>query len=131
EPAFRNQAFLQAKGQSAWELARAMESGRLQSGAMRQAAQSARPAPAGSAMIPKALPLQAATRIVIDTNVLLDLFVFHDPRWQGLLDALENGSVVAYTREDCACEWRLVLEYPHLPLNADSRAAAQLRFIRL
>jgi hypothetical protein len=26
-------------------------------------------------------------RIVIDTNVCLDLFVFHDPRWAALLAA--------------------------------------------
>ena len=26
--------------------------------------------------------------IILDTNVCLDLFVFHDPRWAPLLDAL-------------------------------------------
>ena len=29
-----------------------------------------------------------APTIVIDTNVLLDLFVFHDPRWVDLLAAI-------------------------------------------
>ncbi|HEY4540980.1 MAG TPA: putative toxin-antitoxin system toxin component, PIN family [Noviherbaspirillum sp.] len=74
-------------------------------------------------MIPK--------RLVIDTNVCLDLFVFHDPRWITLRQALENGTVQAYTRDDCRTEWLLVLEYPHLPLDVASRAAATACFDRL
>ena len=42
-----------------------------------------------------------AKRIVLDTNVCLDLFVFKDPRWDGLLAALESGAVEAITRADC------------------------------
>lgn len=71
-------------------------------------------------MIPK--------RIVIDTNVCLDLFVFHDPRWAALLHALENGIVQAFTRADCRNEWLLVLDYPHLPLDDRSRVLAAARF---
>ena len=67
-------------------------------------------------------------RLVIDTNVCLDLFVFHDPRWASLLAALENGSVQAVTRADCRDEYRIVLHYPHLPLDAASRAGAAARF---
>ena len=39
-----------------------------------------------------------AKRIVLDTNVCLDLFVFHDPRWSKLLAAIESGEVEALTR---------------------------------
>jgi putative PIN family toxin of toxin-antitoxin system len=67
-------------------------------------------------MIPK--------RIVIDTNVCLDLFVFHDVRWTGLRAALQDGSVEAVTRADCRTEWLRVLDYPHLPLDPASRAQA-------
>ncbi|WP_151635004.1 putative toxin-antitoxin system toxin component, PIN family [Noviherbaspirillum aerium] len=67
-------------------------------------------------------------RIVIDTNVCLDLFVFRDPRWQPLLAALEEGRVEAVTRDDCRTEWLRVLEYTHLPLDADSRATATRKF---
>ena len=70
-------------------------------------------------------PVQA---IVIDTNVCLDLFVFHDPRWAPLLAALERGEVKAVTRADCRDEYRIVLHYPHLPLDEDSRAEAAARF---
>jgi putative PIN family toxin of toxin-antitoxin system len=72
--------------------------------------------------------LAPAQAIVIDTNVCLDLFVFHDPRWAPLLAALERGEVRAVTRADCRDEYRIVLHYPHLPLDEDSRAAAAARF---
>ena len=63
-------------------------------------------------------------RLVLDTNVLLDLFVFRDPRWAGLLDALANGAIHCVTRADCRAEWLHVLHYPHLPLDDEKRAAA-------
>lgn len=71
-------------------------------------------------MIPK--------RIVIDTNVCLDLFVFRDPRWAALLEALRSGSAEAVTRNDCRTEWLKVLEYPHLPLDADKRVTVAAEF---
>ncbi len=69
-----------------------------------------------------------AKRIVLDTNVCLDLFVFHDPRWASLLDALESGELEAVTRADCRDEYHIVLHYPHLPLDEASRAGAAARF---
>lgn len=66
--------------------------------------------------------------IVIDTNVCLDLFVFHDPRWAPLLGALESGEVVAVTRAECRDEYLAVLNYPHLPLDEGSRTQAAQRF---
>lgn len=77
-------------------------------------------------MIPASVP-----SIVLDTNVCLDLFVFHDSRWASLLDALERGAVRAVTRADCRDEYRVVLHYPHLPLDAASRARAEARFDEL
>ncbi|MQA41777.1 putative toxin-antitoxin system toxin component, PIN family [Rugamonas aquatica] len=70
-------------------------------------------------------------RIVIDTNVCLDLFVFKDPRWAGLLAALESGAVEAITRSDCRDEYNIVLHYKHLPLDDDSRPLAAARFDQL
>lgn len=67
-------------------------------------------------------------RIVIDTNVCLDLFVFQDPRWAALLAALESGAVEAVTRSDCRDEYNIVLHYKHLPLDDDSRPLAAARF---
>ncbi|NHZ65384.1 putative toxin-antitoxin system toxin component, PIN family [Massilia genomosp. 1] len=69
-----------------------------------------------------------AKRIVLDTNVCLDLFVFHDPRWASLLAAIDSGSVEAVTRADCREEYLVVLHYKHLPLDEASRPLAAARF---
>jgi putative PIN family toxin of toxin-antitoxin system len=70
-------------------------------------------------------------RIVLDTNVCLDLFVFRDPRWGALLSAIESGAVEAITRADCREEYLVVLHYKHLPLNDDSRPLSAARFDEL
>jgi putative PIN family toxin of toxin-antitoxin system len=69
-----------------------------------------------------------AKRIVLDTNVCLDLFVFHDPRWASLLAAIDSGEVEAVTRADCREEYLVVLHYKHLPLDEASRPLAAARF---
>ncbi|PUA19905.1 putative toxin-antitoxin system toxin component, PIN family [Glaciimonas sp. PCH181] len=71
-------------------------------------------------MIPK--------RIVIDTNVCLDLFVFRDPRWAALMEALQSGSVEAVTRADCRTEWQRVLHYSHLPIDDQTRPTINAEF---
>lgn len=70
-------------------------------------------------------------RIILDTNVCLDLFVFHDPRWAPLLAALESGTVEAVTRADCRDEYLIVLHYSHLPLDEATRPVAAARFDEL
>lgn len=80
-------------------------------------------------MIP--VPQKAIPRIVIDTNVCLDLFVFRDPRWGALVAALESGAVEAVTRSDCRDEYHIVLRYPHLPLDDSNRPQAAARFDQL
>ena len=76
-------------------------------------------------------PNSIRPRIVIDTNVCLDLFVFKDPRWSALLGAIESGAVEAITRADCRDEYNIVLHYKHLPLDDDSRPLAAARFDQL
>ncbi|GGC11101.1 hypothetical protein GCM10011572_35560 [Pseudoduganella buxea] len=78
--------------------------------------------------MPPTLPAAPPPRIVIDTNVCLDLFVFHDPRWAALLAAVESGAVEAITRADCRDEYHIVLHYAHLPLDETSRPVAAARF---
>ncbi len=67
-------------------------------------------------------------RVVLDTNVCLDLFVFRDPRWESLLSALRSGDIEAVTREDCKMEWNIVLGYKHLPLDETSRVTSAALF---
>lgn len=64
------------------------------------------------------------SRLVLDTNVCLDLFVFRDPRWVRLEAALRAGAMVAVTREDCREEWLRVLHYPQFALDEAGRAQA-------
>lgn len=71
-------------------------------------------------MIPK--------RIVLDTNVCLDLFVFRDPRWIALLAAMQDGAVDAVTRTDCRMEWQIVLGYAHLKLDAEAQRRCTEQF---
>ena len=70
-------------------------------------------------------------RIVLDTNVCLDLFVFKDQRWSALRSAIESGAVEAITRADCREEYLVVLHYKHLPLDDDSRPLSAARFDQL
>jgi putative PIN family toxin of toxin-antitoxin system len=70
-------------------------------------------------------------RIVLDTNVCLDLFVFQDPRRADLLAAIESGAVEAVTRADCRKEFLFVLSYPHLKLTDETRPHCAARFDQL
>jgi putative PIN family toxin of toxin-antitoxin system len=65
----------------------------------------------------------AAPRIVLDTNVCLDLLLFEDPRVNLLAEALRSGNVVAVVDEDCRAEWLRVLGYPALRLQDPRRSA--------
>lgn len=70
-------------------------------------------------------------RIVLDTNVCLDLFLFQDPVCAMLLAALEHGEVQALTRDDCRDEWRRVLHYPQLQVDTTRVPALEAEFDRL
>jgi putative PIN family toxin of toxin-antitoxin system len=67
-------------------------------------------------------------RIVLDTNVCLDLFVFRDPWCRPLQGALEAGTLEAVTREDCRDEWLRVLGYPQFKLDEAGRERATVAF---
>ncbi len=69
--------------------------------------------------------------LVLDTNVCLDLFVFHDPRWDILLAGLESGILKAVTSEGCRNEWLAVLHYQHLPVNEENRPTIIKSFDKL
>lgn len=67
-------------------------------------------------------------RLVLDTNVALDLFVFRDPAARHVLDALHGGAVQAVVDEACRAEWLAVLDYPDLALSDEVRRAAIVAF---
>jgi predicted nucleic acid-binding protein len=65
-------------------------------------------------------------RLVLDTNVALDLFVFRDAGCTHLLSAMQAGTVQAVVDEACRTEWLAVLGYPALalPENVQQEASA-------
>jgi uncharacterized protein len=69
-------------------------------------------------------------RLVLDTNVALDVFVFRDPACERLMDALRRGEVAAVVDEACRAEWLAVLEYPVFGLTQAARDAAMVAFDR-
>lgn len=58
-----------------------------------------------------------SVRVVLDTNVLLSLWVFVDSRFSGLRQAIETGRLDPLTNADCLAEFRRVLGYPVFALN--------------
>ena len=76
-------------------------------------------------------PQKPRQRVVLDTNVCLDLFMFRDPRWQVLLDALVRGEVEAVSRADCRREFELVLAYDKMKLSAETQQALLAEFDQL
>lgn len=67
-------------------------------------------------------------RIILDTNVCLDLFIFRDARWHPLYQALREGRLEAVSRADCREEWRIVLGYSQFRLDASRQEQARQEF---
>jgi len=72
--------------------------------------------------------VEAAPRIVLDTNVCLDLFVFRDPVVAALRAALASGEVIGTTSDACRDEWKRVLGYPLLRLDEAAREKALVEY---
>ena len=65
----------------------------------------------------------AAPRVVLDTNVLLSLYVFADSRFLPLRARIEGGEWLALTNERCLEEFRRVLAYPMFSLDVTGQQA--------
>jgi putative PIN family toxin of toxin-antitoxin system len=66
-------------------------------------------------------------RLVLDTNVVLDLVVFDDPGTRMLRAAIEAKRVALLGSTECRTELRRVLAYPRFGLD-DSAQQAALRW---
>ncbi|GAB3377603.1 PIN domain-containing protein [Lysobacter fragariae] len=73
-------------------------------------------------------PTPSIPRIVLDTNVCLDLFVFADPRVATLHAALRERRIEAVTDAACRGEWQRVLAYPQWKLDDDAQSDRLARF---
>lgn len=70
-------------------------------------------------------------RAVIDTNVLLDFWVFDDPVARPLRGAIESGRVNALRSGDCIDELTQVLLRDRFPLASEARFAVLRDWDRL
>ena len=59
-------------------------------------------------------PSAASAALVLDTNVVLDLWLFQDPRTAALREALQRGHLICLATPHMREELRRVLDYPHL-----------------
>nr|WP_255652250.1 MULTISPECIES: putative toxin-antitoxin system toxin component, PIN family [unclassified Corallococcus] len=72
---------------------------------------------------PSAVP--AVRSVVLDTNVVLDVFVFDDVFTRPLAQALRSGSLTAWADRHTLKELALVLAYPWFKLTADAQRAVR------
>jgi putative PIN family toxin of toxin-antitoxin system len=70
----------------------------------------------------------APLRIVLDTNVVLSLYVFSDSRLARLKRELEAGRWLALSNADCLVEYRRVLGYPQFGLSATDQENAMAAY---
>lgn len=78
-----------------------------------------------------AAPLPAPTHVVLDTNVVLDLFVFEDPFARPLAEGLSAGALIPWADAATLRELELVLAYPSFALDAQARRAVLERYAGL
>ncbi|NII09594.1 putative toxin-antitoxin system toxin component, PIN family [Oleiagrimonas sp. C23AA] len=69
-------------------------------------------------------------RLVLDTNICLDLFVYRDAASQPIMRALEQGRFQAVTSQACREEWLRVLHYPQFRIDEAQRVEVTAAFDR-
>jgi len=70
------------------------------------------------------LPSGSPLRVVLDTNVLVSLYVFADSRFAPLRARIESGAWLAITNDACFNEFRRVLAYPIFDLSGEQQQGA-------
>jgi putative PIN family toxin of toxin-antitoxin system len=67
--------------------------------------------------------------VVLDTNVVLSVVVFHDARFDGLVGAWRDGKVVPLVDDACVAELERVLDYPQFAHRYAGRATALAEYL--
>jgi len=68
--------------------------------------------------------LSEKTRIIVDTNILLDIIYFEDPHVEDLKKAIENGSVEAWS---CPLIWDEFLDVMRRPAFYENEEIHQIK----
>ena len=71
---------------------------------------------------------QTATRLVLDTNIVMDMLHFRNVHTQPLQEAIEGGRLTCYTDRDCLAELWRVTGYAAFNLDDEARAALLARY---
>jgi putative PIN family toxin of toxin-antitoxin system len=74
---------------------------------------------------------QSALRVVLDSNVWIDILVFDDPHTRPIALALESGALAALIDARCLAELAYVLDYPQFVHRKVDKAAALAVVARL
>ncbi|SMG47405.1 putative toxin-antitoxin system toxin component, PIN family [Paraburkholderia susongensis] len=72
-----------------------------------------------------------ALRVVLDSNVWIDILVFDDPHTRPIAAALESGALTALIDARCLAELTYVLDYPQFMYRNVDKAAALALVARL
>ncbi|NML33144.1 putative toxin-antitoxin system toxin component, PIN family [Paraburkholderia antibiotica] len=72
-----------------------------------------------------------ALRVVLDSNVWIDILVFDDPHTRPIAAALESGALAALINARCLGELAYVLDYPQFAHRNVDKAAALAVVARL
>jgi len=75
--------------------------------------------------------MHAPLKLVLDTNIALDLMVFNDPSIQPLRALLSAHAAVLHITAHTLNEFARVLTYPRLQLSASAITEAQHRYATL
>ncbi|RDU96400.1 putative toxin-antitoxin system toxin component, PIN family [Trinickia dinghuensis] len=75
--------------------------------------------------------LKTVPRVVLDSNVWIDILVFDDSATRPILAALERGALDAVIDARCLAELTRVLDYPQFVARAVDKAAALAAVARL
>lgn len=67
--------------------------------------------------------MHPTTRLVLDTNIVMDMLHFANPHTLPIRAAIERGAAQCFTDRDCLAELERVTGYPAFGLDAAARAA--------
>lgn len=67
---------------------------------------------------------------ILDTNILLDLWVFHDPHVEAILKALESHQIRLIGHVETFCEFADVISRTMFKLTSDEQNALLMRWLK-
>jgi putative PIN family toxin of toxin-antitoxin system len=77
------------------------------------------------------MPLNSSNRIILDTNILLDIFVFKDPSIKALLEAIHSKQYLAVTCEAILNEFDEVIGRSIFALTLEEQEAIRIEARKL